>query len=138
MEQFFLVAGALATIFAIGDVVLKIRKSYWHAFYVLISCLMTVFAFHYWSNLKRVNDIARSADFLVANKQMEFTARGYVEAVLSFLEKNKDIYPDTYARAVAACQHYKCDQPGSEVDINDLSFAFDGIVKGIGSLSTTK
>lgn len=107
---------------------------WWHAGYIVVVSIITSVATYQSGELARVGDIARAADQLVANRKMNYTPEGYVLSVLSFLEKNKDLYPDTYNRALEMCQLHKCASP-DPVNIVQLSSAFDGIVKGLGTIS---
>jgi hypothetical protein len=54
---------------------------------------------------------------------------------MSFLEKNKDLFPDSYARAIQLCKNFRCDDPSSGTEIVDAAFTFAGLVRGIGTLS---
>ena len=48
------------------------------------------------SIIERKNNVSRKAQELIDKKQMYFTYRGYIQACLSFLEANQDLYPDSY------------------------------------------
>jgi hypothetical protein len=113
-----------------------VRARYWHAAYILVVAVVVSVATYQASRLARLSDISAAADKLIADREMHYTYRGYVLAVLSFLETHKDIYPDTYERAREACERFKCGDPSADEEaILSLSHAFDGIVRGIGSMS---
>ena len=141
MTNIALVIGVVAAILTIIGFFIPIKAAwarFWHAAYILVVALIIGFATYQSSRLSRLDDIANSADRLVADRRMNFTNRGYVMAVLSFLEKNKDLYPDTYARAVETCRTFKCDDPTASVDMIDLASTFDGIVIGMGRISKNR
>lgn len=137
--------GALGTIVGLVSGVLTIiaffipinsrRARLVHAAYVLVVSGVVSIATYQSVKLSHLNDIAWAADRLVTGRQMNYTHRGYVLATLSFLEKNKDLFPETYERAISMCQKFKCDDPASNVDMVELAFSFDGIIKGLGAMS---
>ena len=61
------------------------------------------------------------------------------QAVLAFLEANKQLYPDSYARALKMCEAYNC--YGTDAahlqhaySMIELASAMDGILKGIAAV----
>jgi len=82
-----------------------------------------------------LNDVTRSADALVDARHMEYTHRGFILASLSFLEKNKDLFPDSYTRAIQLCEKFRCDDPDSDFELVEAAFSFAGLVRGIGTLN---
>lgn len=129
-----------------GIVSLLLPASGWksravHAIWVVFIALAAGFAGYYQRRLNRIEDVARSATTMVCEKEMGYTNRGFTEAALAFLERNRDLYPDTYVRAVALAKRTECSasdgdcgiRQGSEVI--DLSFAMEGLLRGISTLS---
>ncbi len=141
MEQIATIVTVVSGVCAVLSFFIPIntpRARIWHAAYILVVSGVVAYATYQGSRLARVNDVSRAADQLVKARATDFTDRGYALAALAFLEKNRDLFPDSYARATRACENFKCEDPGSSVDMVDLAFTFDGIVKGIGTLSSSK
>jgi hypothetical protein len=87
------------------------------------------------NKLTRVRKISRAANELVNKREIEFTHEGYIQAGLTFLEQNKDIYPDSYSRANNIYIKYKNADPSNN-NVVDLVFEMDGLIKGIGTLNS--
>ncbi|AGH97685.1 hypothetical protein [Micavibrio aeruginosavorus] len=112
------------------------RSRYYNAFYLFIVCAIFWFAFSAERKLSRISDVERAAIALINNKSMNYTNVGYVHAALVFLEKNKDLFPDTYARALLICDEYKCNSPESDGrTMITAAYAMDGILKGIAAIN---
>jgi hypothetical protein len=129
------IIGGIATVVGFVLAIKEPHKRYFHAFYLLLIAIGVFAATYEFSINARVASIERQADALNQDRDMKYTDRGFVFAALAFLEKNKKLYPDTYSRAVEACEHYKCNDPSSDIDMVDLSYTLSGLVKGLGSLS---
>jgi len=78
-------------------------------------------AFEYKNNeismqveLKRFNDAEEQAANLLRNRDQSTTgsAKGFMLASLTFLEKNKVLFPDTYERAKKLCENSGCTETG--------------------------
>ena len=139
MDTVLIVIGALSAVLAFVDFLLShwFEGNRWfHVIYVVFVCLFIALATHYSSRVARLDSVSRAADALVRSRSMDYTPRGHVFAVLAFLEKNKDLFPDTYQRAQAACVSFRCNEPNTDTDMVELSFALNGIVRGIGTLSS--
>jgi hypothetical protein len=114
-----------------------------HAVWVVLIALAAGFAGYYQRRLSRVEDVARSATTMVCEREMHYTQAGFTEATLAFLERNRDLYPDTYARAVTLANKTECSSSNKEcsgsiqhgTDVIDLSFAMQGLLRGISTLS---
>jgi hypothetical protein len=132
----FGIIGGVATIIGVILTIREPHKRSFHAFYLLLVALGVAAATYEFSLNARTNSVERAADKLYADRDNRYTNRGFVFAVLAFLEKNKELYPDTYARAQEACRQFKCNDPSSNMDMIELSFALSGIVKGLGTLSS--
>lgn len=92
----------------------------------------------YHQKIERMASVERAATQMVADKRMEYTDLGFVQATLAFLEKNKDLYPDTYERALKMCSNYKCNEPGNQLDMVDLSYTMSGLLKGLATIEREK
>jgi hypothetical protein len=49
----------------------------------------------------------------------------FIQAALTFLDKNKDLYPDTYLRAREICVHHQCHTDGAADAEEARAIAFD-------------
>lgn len=101
----------------------------------------TIVGLAYWvsfseAKLNRVASIERAANRMVVERDMHYTPSGFVQATLAFLEKNKDLYPDTYQRALKMCERYKCDQPGNDLDMITLAYAMQGLLTGLATIDS--
>lgn len=89
--------------------------------------------------LARIHAIETTAKKLSENMD-SYTHLGYIQATLTFLEKHKALYPDTYERAKLMCE--KSDCTGASQDMNnkysiiDVAFAFSGMLRGIMVLNS--
>jgi hypothetical protein len=76
--------------------------------------------------------------------EYNYSTDGFNQAALAFLEKNKDLYPDSYARAVEICKQNDClgpqygKQDGSDIDHEynqrNVQGALRGLILGISKL----
>ncbi|NRQ13490.1 hypothetical protein BHMPCIPO_00704 [Ensifer sesbaniae] len=137
-NQTLIVVGAVSSILTIISFFLPIKSAsskYVHAVYVALVAGVVSIATSQSLQISRLNDIARTADKLVEDREMHFTHRGYVQASLAFLEKNRDLYPDTYLRALSLCAQFSCDKPDGDAHIVDLAFTMSGLIRGLGTMS---
>jgi hypothetical protein len=86
------IIGGIATIVGFVLAIREPHKRYFHAFYLLLIAAGVSAATYEFSLNARVASIERAADKLDADRDMQYTQRGFVFAALAFLEKNKDIY----------------------------------------------
>lgn len=87
------------------------------------------------SKIHQIERVSKSANLLIEKKDTEFTAEGFILAALSFLEQNRNEYPESYARAKMIFDKYdKSDN--REIESVGTSFEMEGLIKGIGILST--
>lgn len=93
----------------------------------------------YERKLARIESIEATAKKISENMN-SYTSLGYVHAALAFLEKNKELYPDTYERAKDMCKQSDCTGSAQEIEhkysIIDVSFALSGMLQGIMVLSS--
>ncbi|MDX6913943.1 hypothetical protein R9X49_02305 [Pectobacterium carotovorum] len=101
------------------------------------------FAYSYSEQIKRINKVENAASILVSEYR-DYSSQGFSLAALAFLEKNKDLYPDTYKRAISLCEVNNC--LSSERDDDgvkelrrgykqiDVASAFRGLLLGISRL----
>lgn len=73
---------------------------------------------------------------LVNRFDMEFTHKGFIQAGLSFMEENRDLYPDSYQRAIQIKENLK--DKWFSGDVVDASFEMKGLIFGIAILNKDK
>ena len=108
----------------------KSNKWLWFTI-VFILTLATGFSVHYSSELQRIKSIHRQANAICSHYHSSYN-KEFIQEVLAFLEENKDIYPDSYDRAI---QIY-VDMKSSIVQYDyEPAQELHGIIKGIAALN---
>lgn len=98
----------------------------------VLTLLSSIITFQY-TKLARIERISNSAEQLLKDKEMHFTDEAFIQASLTFLEANKDIYPDSYERANILYSNYK--NAVGTVYTSSLASEFSGLIKGIQILN---
>ncbi len=121
------------------------RQRVVHVVYGLSLVVIASFAVHYQQKLSRVNAVEVAATRLITDRRMNFTDEGFVQASLAFLEKNKDLYPDSYDRAQEICKQHKClespyanngkDSLNHAYSLINAASAMDGLLRGIAEIN---
>ena len=133
----FGILGATASILGLLIPANGRRERFIHLAYGAIIVLLAYGVVTYQEKIDRIASIERAATTMVNERNMKYTHLGFVQATLAFLEKNQDLYPDTYRRAQSMCSQYVCDRPeGDSADMVGLAFAMSGILRGIATLDT--
>ena len=88
------------------------------------------------SRLDRVKSVQKSAMVLMDRRNSEFTDKGFIQASLSFMEENKDLYPDSYQRAIQIQEGIK--DKWYSGDISDAACEMEGLIYGIAILNREK
>lgn len=88
------------------------------------------------SRLDRVKSVQKSAMELIDRRNSEFTDKGFIQASLSFMEENKDLYPDSYQRAIKIQENLK--DKWFSGDFTDASHEMKGLIYGIAILNKEK
>lgn len=121
---------------------------------IIVSFLLvasTGVSVYFWNQIQLKNNISIAAAKLVqyrhiAPEEYFLEDSQFIMASLAFLEKNKDIYPDSYKRAQTICENNYCDKPQykqESSDYNSLDYGYntenaakqiEGILKGISML----
>lgn len=83
------IVGGIATVVGFILTVREPHKRYIHALYLLLVGLGVAAATYEFSLNARMNSVAREADRLYVDREVKYTHRGYVYAVLAFLEKKQ-------------------------------------------------
>jgi hypothetical protein len=134
MEGAFSILGAVASLVGLLLPAKSWGQRLTHVVYGVVIVVLAYFATTYHKKLDRLTRIERVATEMTEDRKMQYTHLGYVQATLAFLEKNKDIYPDTYQRALGLCEQYKCSEPQKGTDMVELSFAMQGILRGLATI----
>lgn len=123
------------------------RQKLIHISYCTVIAAFVSLAVWYSNAYRRVQRVERAATALLAHAEMDYTDSGFIQAALAFLEKNKDLYPDSYARAIELCKQHQCleaeygnksvDQLTYGNNQIELKFALEGLIRGISSLEST-
>lgn len=135
--DFWIVLGAIGSIASVVGLLLPTQSRHQrvlHVAYGLAIAALSIVAVWYWQQNTRIRSVERAAMALVAHARFDYTHEGFVQASLAFLEKNKDLYPDSYGRAQKLVEECKCLTPARSSDIVSLSSTLQGLLKGISTL----
>jgi hypothetical protein len=134
MEVAFGILGSIASVVGLLLPASGVKQRFIHCVYGLAIIVLAYTTVSYQETIDRVASIERTATKMVMDHNGSYTNLGFVHASLAFLEKNRDLYPDTYARALKMCAQYKCDSPeGDSVELVTLSFTMRGLLKGLAT-----
>lgn len=139
------VLGSIASIIALFLPAQGKKQRVIYAIYVFIVVVLVTSSQFYQSKLRRIESAERAAIALLERKEFEFTQEGFIQAALAFMEKNRDIFPDSYVRAQELCKNNDClENPyGNKISSSlthgyaqiHVASALDGMLKGIAKLS---
>lgn len=135
--DFWIVLGAVGSVASVIGLLLPVQARHQrilHVGYGLVIAILASVATWNWQQNNRVRSVERAATALVSASSMEYTHEGFVQASLAFLEKNKDLYPESYARAQKLVQDCQCQLNSSTTAVVPLSSALQGLLKGISTL----
>lgn len=145
--DFWVVLGAVGSIASVASLLLPSQtqtQRILHAVYGLAIAMFASVAVWYWQENQRIYNVERAATRLIERVGMDYSTEGFIQAALAFLEKNKDLYPDSYARAQEICKLNSCLGPqygGPSQDSLDHGYnqihvasALEGLVRGISKL----
>ncbi len=113
--------GAIASIISLFISAPGWKSKMVHIAYALVVTAVATIAFEYKNDrlieqleLQRFKDIEQQANLLLRNRDQSTSgaAKGFMLASLTFLEKNKDFFPDTYERAKKLCDNAGCIETG--------------------------
>ena len=146
----WLVIGVVGSVASVVGLALPLQNRYQriiHLSYGVVVFALTFIAAWYWQANQRVHRVERAAIVLLAD-QGTYSDIGFAQAVLAFLEKNRDLYPDTYARAQKICELNNCmgakygekGRDSLEHAYNQISVAssLQGLLKGISTLEGSR
>lgn len=125
------IVGILAFFFPI-----KWKKSLFvKIIFISIISILSIYLSYQNYKLNRIEKISKTANLLIKNKDTDFTNEGFVLACLSFMEQNKDEFPDSYSRAISIYKKYENNNNKGYESIV-LSSELEGLIKGIGYFNT--
>ena len=135
LEIIAIVAGICSIVGFVLQLVLskipKTQKWIWVAI-VVIMTLSTGYTVYSESELKRINDIHRHAEAIINHHVPTGFNKAFMQEVLTFLEENRERYPDSYERAK---QIYD-DMKRSTIQYDyEPAMEMEGIMKGIATLN---
>lgn len=135
--DFWILLGAVGSVASIIALLLPLQSRFQkiiHVAYGIAIAGISIVAMWYWQENTRLHKVERAATALLADVSMDYTDTGFTQAALAFLEKNKDLYPDAYARAQKMCEQSNCLTLSKSTDDVHLSFALQGLIRGISKL----
>jgi len=149
MVDLWVVLGAVGSIASLVGLLLPVQsrsQRLLHVVYGLAIALFASTAVWYWQANQRIHKVERSAQRLLSDFQYNATDLGFIQAALAFLEKNKDLYPDSYSRAVDICKQNNCSAAqytndtssgvNHEYNLRNVASALRGLVRGISALES--
>lgn len=145
--DFWILLSAIGSAASIAGYVLPLptkHQRWLHGIYGLLIAVFAAVAVWHWSQFQRVKQVERAANVLLAEFDRGYSSEGFIHATLAFLEKNRDLYPDAYARAQYLCKLHYCLNPqygDKQKDSLDHAYnqinvasALKGLVRGISTL----
>lgn len=139
------IVGSVASLIGLFLPAQSKRQKAIHVIYGISIVVVASFAVHFQQKLSRVNAVEAVATHLIADRRMNFTDEGFVQASLAFLEKNKDLYPDSYERAQEICKQHQClaspyanggkDSLNHSFGLINAASAMEGLLRGISEIN---
>jgi len=139
------IVGAIASLVALFLPAKGWRQKLVHVIYGVAITISTETTIGYYQKYSQMNQIEYSANELIKTRRFLFSDQGFIHAALAFLEKNKDLYPDSYSRAKEMCERCGClagyHGPeglillGRKADIDAAASALEGLLRGIAQMS---
>lgn len=114
---------------------LKTKKGFIYTAFILI-VFISGWLTQLNTKLERIENLQKAAKMLIEKQGSEFTDRGFIQAGLSFMEINKDLYPDTYLRAIKIYE--KLEKSGYTFGASEAAYEMKGLIKGISILNEEK
>ncbi|MBR3984579.1 MAG: hypothetical protein IKJ92_06415 [Bacteroidaceae bacterium] len=138
MNYILLLTISSSVVSVIGFLVSIFKDFKWNT---SLLCIVSAVTFTYMSiyirkletRIERTENIQRAALKLVDHRDTRFSSEGFVQAALSFLEINKDLYPDTYMRAIEI--ERRMHESESIYAGSDAASELSGIIYGIAILN---
>lgn len=137
--------GVIALLRKFHDLIKK--RDFFLAGALLLLTITAGTAAFYKSNLMRIHSIERQSQALLRDKN-GYSKEGFVQAALTFLEKNRDLYPESYDRAKLICLQNNCLEKtygnsnvaslDRKYNIIEAASAIEGILRGIAAIESDK
>ncbi len=105
--------------------------------FTLVLASLSIYIFYQNSKIDKIERVSKSANLLIESKDTQFTSEGFILAALSFLEQNKNEFPESYERAKKIFENYDKSDYRS-IESVGTSSEMEGLIKGIAILSTVK
>ena len=107
MLQAFFIVGTVSSIIGAFIPVVRKRDRFIHILYGIVITILAVAYVNHDLKLNQVESVERSARHLM-DDEGKYSTAGYIQAILTLLEKNSKLYPDAYARANKICELNDC------------------------------
>lgn len=146
LMDFWVVLGVVGSVASLTELLLPIQSKnqrIMHVAYGLAIAVIASVAVWYWQANQRIHKVEVAATRILGS---DYTNEGFIQAALAFLEKNRDLYPDSYARAQELCKLNSClgPQHGAQgtssldhaLNQNNVAFTLKGLIRGISKLET--
>jgi len=97
------------------------------------------------AKLDHIARVERAAQEIINNRRMHYTEGGFIQAGLSFLERHRKDFPETYERAKQLCEAHDCigTQYGKKDGVEglrhswgliELASVMEGILRGLSAM----
>jgi hypothetical protein len=137
------IIGAIASIFGCFYSIIKKPNKIWNIASIVLLVICCCIITNQNSKLKRIEQISKSAMSLSTKRYgyTGYSCGGHIQAILAFLEQNKDTYPDRYKDAIIAYNRYEESKDNSLQSVYNechLADKLNGLVMGITVLNSDK
>lgn len=136
------VVGSVASLISLFLPASKKKEKIIHALYVFFIAITAGVAIYY-QQINSRNEQAKAFAAELLKDSEQYSAEGFNLAALAFLEANKEIFPDSYARAKEMCAKNDCvgaqygnsdtaplDHAYNQINVQS---ALKGLIRGIAS-----
>jgi hypothetical protein len=151
--DFWLLLSTIGAVASIAGVALPLQTRHQRILHVVYGLAIACFAsmaVWYWQQNQRMKKVERAATVLLSDEAgdeshiSKYSDEGFIQASLAFLEKNRDLYPDSYSRAQDLCKLNHClDATYGDKSREPLDHAYNqikvasalkGLIRGISTL----
>jgi hypothetical protein len=122
------IVGSVASVIALLIAAPTVKSKFIHLSYGVFITVLAALMFHYQQQLDDTRRAERQAKAILKTGDDRSTTgsmAGFMLASLSFLEKNRQKFPDTYARAEKLCESAAC----TEYATADASAEYDHFLR---------
>lgn len=142
----FLLGAALVLFVGVLIPVTDNRSKLWLLAYgVVVATTVTAINQYYLFSAREGQMAIEARQVLLLKK--EASTETFIQAALTFLDKNKDLYPDTYLRAREVCVHHQCHTSGdadpeearaTSYDLTQAGTEMDAILRKLTQAQTAQ